>query len=158
MVNQKESVYTDHPLPSLSLLVLLGTFFLGFLALIPIILQTDLFEGYKPYAIGILLLFNAVIIYSISLIHNTYYSLCQDGIQIKFGNQVSKYQWTEFRKITWKKGIFALKIGWRHLTPCVRLCNALVLGRTKNPFPLYITPTDPEVFLEKIHEIRPSLL
>jgi hypothetical protein len=157
MVHQKESVYTDHPLPSINLLLLLGSFFLGFLALIPIILQTTLFEGYKPLAIGILILFIAVITYAVTLIHNTYYTIHQDGIDIKYGNQVSSYVWSEFREITWKKGIFALKIGWRNITPCVRLGSALVLRRRQGPFPLFITPTDPEFFLDKIRQIYPSL-
>ena len=155
-MDQKESLISDHPVPSLGLLILLGTFSFGFLAMIPIILRSDLFGGYQTLAIGILLLFTAVIFYAIKLLHNTHYSLHQDGLEIKYGNQVSSYQWTDFNGICWKKGIFSLKIGWRQVTPCVRLCNALVLHRSHCPFPLYITPTDPEFFLEKILQIHPS--
>jgi hypothetical protein len=148
--------YTDHPLPSLGLLVLLGFLFIGFFVMIIIILLTDLFDGYKAIAIGLLIVFNLVIVFSIKLINNTYYTLFQDGLQIKFANKVSTYKWSDFDDVSWKKGLFALKIGWQHVTPCVRLRSALVLRRKIGLFPLYITPTDPEDFLEKIHQVHPS--
>ncbi len=157
MEDPSEIVYTDHPLPSLGLIALLGSFLLGFLALIPVILQTDLFKGYKAVAIGLLILFNTVIIFALHLLHNTDYTLRQEGLQIRYGNQISNYPWSDFRAISWKKGFFVLKIGWLHMTPCVRLRNALVLRRTKCPFPLFITPTDPQLLLEKIHQIHPPL-
>jgi hypothetical protein len=124
--------------------------------LIPVILQTNLFVGYKAVAIGFLILFNAVIVFAVHLLHNTEYTLRQEGLQIRYGNKVSTYPWSEFRSISWKKGFFATKIGCLHMTPCVRLRNALMLRRRQSPFPLFITPTDPEGFLEKIHQVHPS--
>ena len=152
----KDVLYTDHPLPSLGLLVLLGLVFIGFFVLIFIILLTELFEGYKSIAIGLLIVFNLVIVFGIKLINNTYYTLYRDGLHIKFANKVSTYEWSDFDNITWRKGLFSLKIGWQHVTPCVRLRNALVLRRKTGLFPLYITPTDPEDFLDKIHQVYPS--
>jgi hypothetical protein len=53
--------------------------------------------------------------------------------------------------------MFATRIGWPSVTPCVRLTNAVLLKRKGKWFGLYLTPNDPKAFLQRIGEFAPEL-
>jgi len=59
--------------------------------------------------------------------------------------------------VYWQKGMFATKIGWPSVTPCVRLSNAIALHRKNKWWALYLTPNDPKAFIEKITLFAPEL-
>jgi hypothetical protein len=53
--------------------------------------------------------------------------------------------------------MFATRIGWPTVTPCVRLTNAVLLKRPGKQFGLYLTPNDSRAFLQRIEEFAPEL-
>jgi hypothetical protein len=158
MIMPAENTYYDHPQPSRSLQAILALFFLTFLAGIGTILLTNAFTGYQGLLIGPMLILESVILYAFWLIDNVSYQIGQAGISVKFGSVTTDYTWDEFQDAYWKKGIFALKIGWHRISPCVRLRSAVVLRRTDRRPPLNLTPSDPGEFLEYIAQIQPRLV
>ncbi|HEX6031260.1 MAG TPA: hypothetical protein VFY90_07495 [Tepidiformaceae bacterium] len=57
----------------------------------------------------------------------------------------------------WQRGMFATRIGWPSVTPCVRLTNAVLLKRKSSWFGLYLTPNDPRAFLNTLTRFAPEL-
>jgi hypothetical protein len=53
--------------------------------------------------------------------------------------------------------MFATRIGWPSVTPCVRLTDGVLLKRRVKRFGLYLTPNEPKAFLQKIAEFAPEL-
>jgi len=76
---------------------------------------------------------------------------------VKYGPSTNTYRWADFRTVYWQKGMFATKIGWPSVTPCVRLSNAIALHRKNKWWALYLTPNDPKAFIEKITLFAPEL-
>ena len=148
----------DHPEPEFGLLLIMALFLIGFLAAIPAVLLMDAGLGIR-ILISILLIFlTAVLVYAFWLLHNTWYQADQEGISVKYGPAGINFLWSEFKEVRHQPGIFGLKIGWLQVTPCVRLSNALVFRRERPRLPLFLTPSDPEDFLERIRLIQPGLV
>ena len=59
---------------------------------------------------------------------------------------------THFATAYWQRGMFATRIGWPSVTPCVRLTDGVLLKRRAKRFGLYLTPNEPKAFEE--HPMR----
>ena len=152
-----ESVYIDHPCPGAGLLIIMALFLSGFLVALPAVLLADARLALRILISALLVIFTGILIYSFWLMHAVWYKVDGDGIEVKFGSAKSSYPWSDFKDARHKPGIFALKIGWLRMTPCVRLKNAIVLRRENSRIPLFVTPSIPEEFLEKVRQIEPRL-
>lgn len=153
-----ESVYIDHPRPGVGLLILMALFLSGFLAALPAVLLADARLPLRILISALLVIFAGILIYSFWLLHNVWYRIDGEGIEVKYGPAKVSYPWGEFKNARHKSGIFALKIGWLGVTPCVRLKNAVVLRKENSRIPLYLTPSAPRTFLEKIRQVAPQLV
>lgn len=151
------SKFTDHPPPANGLLIIIALFGAAFLAAIPSVLSSG--EGLVLRLIisFVLLTCASVVVYAFWLLHNTWYEVNGEGILVRFGRSIKRYDWGEFQAISHRPGIFALKIGWQGVTPCVRLRNGIMLIRMESPFPLFLTPTSPQEFLEIVYQFEPRL-
>ncbi len=89
--------------------------------------------------------------------YSTYYAVSAKGIDIRYGPWTRTYPWSDFTAAYWQKGMFATRIGWPSVTPCVRLTDAVLLKRKKRGFGLYLTPNDPRAFLQKVAGFAPEL-
>jgi hypothetical protein len=98
------------------------------------------------------------LVFAFKLVHNTWYQIDHQGLVVKYGNAKTSFPWSEFKDARYKPGVFGLKIGWLRVTPCVRLKNALVLHRRDSRVPLFLTPSSPVDFLERIRLFQPDLL
>ena len=91
-------------------------------------------------------------------LYSTYYTLSASGLVVRYGPWTRRYPYSDFTKARWKKGLFATRIGWFTVTPCVRLTNAVVLERPSRwKLGLYLTPKDPKAFLERLSIFAPEL-
>ena len=136
----------------------MALFLIAFLAVFFIVLRADLTTEIKVLLGGCLIIAIVILIYAFWLIHNTRYRIDEEGITINFGPARVFYMWSDFNAVTFKKGLFTLKVGWLKMTPCVRLTNAVVLRRENSMIPLFLTPSDPGDFLEQIRQLQPSLV
>jgi hypothetical protein len=148
--------YVDHPAPSGPTAFVI--FFLLFLvaAGIPVLL-TSVKDGSWGAFLAILLLTIAITFFFLWQIYTTYYTLSPEGIHIRYGPWERLYPWSDFKAAFWRKGMFASRIGWPSVTPCVRFTNCVQLARKKGWFPLYLTPNDPRAFLARLSEFAPEL-
>jgi hypothetical protein len=153
-----KSGFTDHPQPGSGLLVIMSLFLIGFLIAIPLIWLGEMDICLRVFFCTPLVIFTAILVYAFWLLHNTWYRVNQDGLTVKYGLAEVSYLWTEFEDARYRPGVFALKIGWLGVTPCVRLKNALLFKRKNSRVPLYLTPSDSEEFLEKICNLQPDLV
>lgn len=149
--------YIDHPQPGTGLIIIMALFLIGFLVALPAVLLAD--EALWIRALICILLGSgiAVLVFAFKLVHNTWYQIDHQGLVVKYGSAKTSFPWSEFKDARHKPGLFALKIGWLRVTPCVRLSNAVVLRRQNANFPLYLTPSDPMDFLDRIRQIQPDL-
>ena len=149
--------FTEDPRPGLGLLLIMGVFTLFFLAGLLVVFIWNILPPYQVWISIVLVFFILILLYGFWMVFNTSYILDRDGITVKFGLATSRYDWNEFSSIRLKQGLFTLKIGWLGVTPCVRLSNAVLLGRMNSRIPLYLTPDDTQEFMQRILHLRPSL-
>jgi hypothetical protein len=90
-------------------------------------------------------------------LYTTYYTLTPAGLLVRYGPWKHRYTWAEFVGATWQRGMFATRIGWPSVTPCVRLTDAVMLRRKGKLFGLYLTPNDSRAFLNRVSELAPAL-
>ena len=152
--------FADHPAPSVGLVTLLIFAGVGFAVAIFFVLQAPsgkLVSCFAPTIAAVLLVFIAIVCFSFWLLYTTYYTLDTNGITVTYGPSTRSYRWEEFRTAYWRKGMFATKIGWPSVTPCVRLTDGIALHREGRWWPLYLTPNDPKAFIERIRRFEPRL-
>lgn len=160
MDNLLDERFVDHPAPSIGLMAIMVSAVIGFAVAIPIVLRVppgEVQSWFIHTLVAVLVLFLAILCFSFWLLYTTYYTLSKDGITVKYGPSVKSYRWEEFKTAYWQKGVFATKIGWASVTPCVRLSNAIALHRENKWWPLYLTPNDPKAFAEKVTLFAPDL-
>lgn len=148
-----EPRYVDHPAPSpvmIGLVLLLLVVSIRFIADVPRH-DSDLIPWLLTLSVPAILLFYCWPFYT------TYYTLDADGLEVRYGPWKKRYAWSEFSAAYWQKGMFATRIGWPSITPCVRLTDAVHLRRNDKRFGLYLTPNDSRAFLGKITELAPDL-
>jgi hypothetical protein len=147
--------YVDHPAPSAVLvLVLLLSAVAMFVALPAIFRDTPERSPLVVVFVAVALVIVAFVVWPL---YKTYYTISADGVLVEYGPWKRLHPWSDFSAAYWRKGMFATRIGWPSITPCVRLTNAVHLKRTRGWFPLYLTPNDPKAFLSKITEFAPDL-
>jgi len=147
--------YVDHPAPSAPTVILFMAGIILLLALLPVLETSgDLHGGFY---IALLLLTLAILSFYLWPIYSTYYTLSPEGIHVRYGPWKRLYPWSDFKAAFWQEGMFATRIGWPSVTPCVRFSNCVQLKRKKGWFPLYLTPNDPRAFLARISEFAPEL-
>ena len=156
MPGQSHPSYVDHPAPSVPAAILFYTSVAAAAAVIPVILTTSEGREVGPYvALAILML--VTFAFYLWPIHTTYYTLSAEGLHVRYGPWKRLYPWSDFKTAFWQKGMFASRIGWPTVTPCVRFSNCVQLRRKKGWFPLYLTPNDPRAFLARLSEFAPEL-
>ncbi len=147
--------YVDHPAPSAPTVILFVAGIILLLALVPVLETSgDLHGGFY---IALLLVTLAILCFFLWPIYTTYYTLSPEGIHVRYGPWKRLYPWSDFKAAFWQTGMFATRIGWPSVTPCVRFSNCVQLKRKKGWFPLYLTPNDPRAFLARISEFAPEL-
>jgi len=148
--------YVDHPAPSVVLVLLLLLSVMAVMVAIPLALRDA-----PPEASVLSVLFVALPLVIVAFffwpLYKTYYTINAEGVFVEYGPWKRLHPWSDFSAAFWRKGMFATRIGWPSITPCVRLTNAVQLKRTRGWFPLYLTPNDPKAFIQKITEFAPDL-
>ncbi|HEU4725095.1 MAG TPA: hypothetical protein VFU59_07335 [Candidatus Eisenbacteria bacterium] len=148
--------YVDHPAPSVIfvaiLLIMLGVL----ISIIPGVSRpstepTPLLEW---ILLGSVMAITAFYFWPI---YTTYYTVSAAGLDVRYGPWSRHYPWSDFAAAYWQRGMFATRIGWPTVTPCVRFTNAVLLKRNARGFGLYLTPNDPKAFLRTIGEFAPAL-
>jgi hypothetical protein len=148
--------YVDHPAPSVPTAILFFTSIAFAAVSIPVIVTTSEGREVGPY-VAITLLTLVILAFYLWPIYTTYYTLSPEGLHVRYGPWKRLYPWSDFSAAFWQKGMFASKIGWPSVTPCVRFSNCVQLRRRKGWFPLYLTPNDPRAFLARLSEFAPEL-
>jgi len=131
-----------------------------FAVAIPLVLAAEpptVLSGLALTVVAVLILFIAVLCLAFWLLYSAYYTVDRNGITVRYGPATHAYRWEEFETVHWRRGMFATKIGWPSVTPCVRLSNALALQRRDRWWPLYLTPNDPKAFAAAITRFAPEL-
>jgi len=142
----------DHPAPSVSIIMLfLITLAVMLVALVPSVREAP------PGLWAVILLPFGILCFYFWPLYSTYYSLSQSGLEVRYGPWTRRYPWSDFVTAYWQKGMFATRIGWPSITPCVRLTNGVLLKRGRGGFGLYLTPNDPKAFLQRVGEFAPEL-
>jgi hypothetical protein len=144
--------YVDHPAPSVAAVTLL--------LVAAIVLAAALVSAAPQGLLAAIVMFVSLGVVSFYFwpFYTTYYTLSPDGLVVRYGPWTRRYPWSDFSAAYWQKGMFAMRIGWPSITPCVRLTNAVLLRRRKKwRYGLYLTPNDPRAFLQKISEVAPEL-
>ena len=149
--------YVDHPAPSVVFQIMLGAVMVAMLASIPAAIQEASGPSPSFVPLGLAVIFSVILGFYFWPLHATYYSLGPAGLRVRWGPWRREYSWDDFRAVRWRKGLFATRIGWPTVTPCVRLTNAVILRRSTGWFDLYLTPRDPEALLRKLSEVAPTL-
>ncbi len=148
--------YVDHPAPSIALVTILLLAACGLVAAIPAMLTTPSPE--VPRAAWVVIAFSlAILCFYFWPIYSTYYTVSAAGLQIRYGPWTRHYPWSDFVTAYWQNGMFATRVGWPSVTPCVRLSNGVLLKRSARRLGLYLTPNDPRAFLLKVAEFAPEL-
>jgi len=154
-MTSSEPRYVDHPAPSVVVVLLLLLSAVAMFVALPAIFQDT------PEQWPLLVLFVAVALVIVAFVvwplYKTYYTISAEGVRVEYGPWKRLHPWSDFSAAYWRKGMFATRIGWPSITPCVRLTNAVHLKRKKGWFPLYLTPNDPKAFLQNISEFAPDL-
>jgi hypothetical protein len=149
--------YVDHPVPSAAIMILLTLGVVGLLLSFPFLIEgaSQGAGSWAPIAVvGVSL---ATVCFYFWPLYTTYYTLSPDGIMVRYGPWRKRYTWSEFAAAGWLRGMFATRIGWPSVTPCVRLTDAVELRRKKGGFGLYLTPNDSRAFLKRVAELAPDL-
>lgn len=158
MESQEACSFTDHPAPGSGLLLIMALFLIGFLAAVPAVLLSVISLGIRILVCILLVIFIGILIYAFWLLHNAWYEVDRAGLVVKYGQAEIDFKWNGFKSAHHIPGVFALKIGWLGVTPCVRLKNAVLLCRNNSRVPLFLTPSNPRDFLDKIRLIQPNLV
>lgn len=158
MESQSKNSFSDHPEPGSGLITIMALFLIGFLAAVPAVLLADISLGIRVASTLLLVICLSILIYAFWLIHHVWYKIDPEGVVVIYGPAEASFSWSEFKDARHKPGVFGLKIGWLRVTPCVRLKNAVVLRRQHSRVPLFLTPSDPREFLDRIRPIQPSLI
>ena len=148
--------YVDHPAPSavLNLTLTLVVCVLLYALLSVSAERAEVAPWMPPTFVGLCL---AVVLFYFWPLYATYYTLSHDGVHVRYGPWSRHYAWSEFACATWQRGMFAMRIGWPSVTPCVRLTDAVLLRRNRRRFGLFLTPNDSRAFLQRIAELAPAL-
>jgi len=159
-VNIPNRKYVDHPAPSVGIMIMLLVGVLALVAAIPGIFQVPLREDPPLFFLagraGILLIL-AILCFYFWPLYSTYYTVSSAGVQVRYGPWTRQYPWSDFTTAYWQKGMFATRIGWPSVTPCVRLSDCVLLQRRAGRLGLYVTPNDSRAFLRRIGEFAPDL-
>lgn len=148
--------YVDHPAPSVGLMALLS-FVLGALIVsIPVALDPS-YGGASLWFWVVIVLPVGILCFYFWPLYSTYYTVSATGLEVRYGPWTRRYPWSDFVTAYWQKGMFATRIGWPSVTPCVRLTNCVLLKRAARGFGLYLTPNDPKAFLHRVAEFAPGL-
>jgi hypothetical protein len=160
MMDRSSRRYVDHPAPSVGLMIILLLALCGVFAALPSIFETPA-RAASPV---LLLATRALAVFVLALLgvflwplYSTYYTLSPAGIEVRYGPWTRRYAWSEFHTVFWQRGMFATRIGWPPVTPCVRLTDAVLLKRPGKWLGLYLTPNDSRAFLQRIAEFAPDL-
>jgi len=159
-MNESNLRFVDHPAPSIGLMTIMLIVAIGCAVVIPSVLRLPPGEV-PPWSVPVIVsaacIILAILCLAFWLVYSTYYTLSEAGLTVKYGPSTITYRWDEFRTVYWRKGVFATKIGWVSVTPCVRLSNAVALYRKDKFWPLYLTPNDPRALIEVITLFSPEL-
>jgi len=148
--------YVDHPAPSPILMITLTLLLGALLVSVPaMVVQVSGSETWV--AVGIVALTAITLCFYFWPLYTTYYILTPSGLHVRYGPWKRQYTWSEFAAATWQRGMFATRIGWPSVTPCVRLTDAVMLRREGKLFGLYLTPNDSRAFLKRVSELAPDL-
>lgn len=148
----------DHPAPGVILMILLLLAAIFSIGAIPGVRHVSSSEGPSlmlEWLVPLLLL--AILAFFLWPFYSTYYTMNSAGIQVRYGPWRRAYPWSDFARAYWQKGLFATRIGWPSVTPCVRLTDAVVLQRKARKLGLYLTPNDSRAFIRRISEFAPEL-
>jgi len=160
MSNQTNQKYVDHPAPSVGLITIYLLAISGMIVAMPALFEIPSAEVppcFLPTVWFILILGLTILCFYSWPIYATYYTLTLTGIQVRYGPWIRDYRWSDFETVYWQKGMFATRIGWPSVTPCVRLSDGILLKRRAKRFGLYLTPNDPRAFIQRIAEFAPEL-
>lgn len=157
MTDAETPMYVDHPVPSAITMLLLLALVIALLVGI-----TGIVEESKnaPGSWGVIVVIGAVFVllcFFFWPLYTTYYTLSPTGLVVRYGPWKHRYAWFEFARAEWQRGMFATRIGWPSVTPCVRFTDAVVLRREGKIFGLYLTPNDSRAFLKRVSELAPDL-
>lgn len=145
--------YVDHPAPGVFLMALM---LVGLILTIK--LATDMAtDGGSALGWGLVAVVVAIIVFYSWAFYTTYYTIGAEGLEVRFGPWTRRYPWSDFGTAFWQRGMFASRIGWPSVTPCVRFTDAVLLKRRAKWLGLYLTPNDSRAFLVKISEFAPEL-
>ena len=160
MSDRPDRKYVDHPAPGMGLMAIHLLSVCALIAAIPAILDVpSREEPWLPFLTvraGILLIL-AILCFFLWPLYSTYYTVNSTGIQVRYGPWTRQYRWSDFTTVYWQRGMFATRIGWPSVTPCVRLSDGVLLKRRTGRFGLFLTPNDSRAFIRKIAEFAPDL-
>jgi len=160
MSSGSDRKYVDHPVPNVGLMALLLIALGALLAIIPALLRPSSHEAPSgsagPVWAAIVLALGVIGFYFWPL-YSTYYTVSEAGLEVRYGPWTRRYPWSDFATAYWQRGMFATRIGWPSVTPCVRLTDGVLLKRRAKRFGLYLTPNEPKAFLQRISEFAPEL-
>lgn len=160
MSDRQDRRYVDHPAPSVGLMAIHLLAFCALIAAVPALLHVPSCEEPSLFLLAgraVILLSLAFLCFYLWPLYSTYYTLSSAGIQVRYGPWTRQYPWSDFTTAYWQKGLFATRIGWPSVTPCVRLSDGVLLKRRTRQFGLYLTPNDSRAFLMRIAEFAPDL-
>jgi hypothetical protein len=149
--------YVDHPAPSPLLVLALIAIVGAFLASIPGMTEQTAGDTASWGAIAVVTIAILTVCFYFWPLYTTYYTLSPSGLIVRYGPWKRRYSWSEFVGATWRRGMFATRIGWPSVTPCVRLADAVILRKKGKSFGLYLTPNDSRAFLKWVSELAPDL-
>ena len=155
MSNQSDRKYVDHPAPSVGLMAILLLVLGALLVALPSLLSDA--EGASLPFWALIVLTLGVLCFYFWPLYSTYYTVSAAGLEVRYGPWTRQYPWADFVTAYWQRGMFATRIGWPSVTPCVRLTNCVLLKRRSGGFGLYLTPNDPKAFLHRVAEFAPGL-
>jgi hypothetical protein len=157
MASRSGRQYVDHPAPSAGFMAVLTIVLGALLVAITALVRESLHDAPAgPAWIAILLGLGVVCFYFWPL-YSTYYTVSETGLEVRYGPWTRSYPWSDFVTAYWQRGMFATRIGWPSVTPCVRLTDCVLLKRKARRFGLYLTPNEPKAFLHRIAEFAPEL-
>ncbi|HMI30188.1 MAG TPA: hypothetical protein VK527_00500 [Candidatus Limnocylindrales bacterium] len=151
MSDRADRRYVDHPAPSVGLMAILLLTIVGVIAALPPSAELS-----PAFLAGVLLIL-AILCFYLWPLYSTYYTVSSAGIQVRYGPWTRQYPWSDFATVYWQKGLFATRIGWPSVTPCVRLSDGVLLKRRARGFGLYLTPNDSRALIRRIAEFAPDL-
>ena len=156
MSDRASRKYVDHPAPSVGFVTILLLAIFATVAVIPTTLSAP--SSQLPVTIwAAITLTVAILCLFFWPLYSTFYAVSSEGLGVRYGPWIRHYQWSDFVTAYWQKGMFATRIGWPSVTPCVRLSDGVLLKRRAKRFGLYLTPNDPRAFLLKIAGFAPNL-